>query len=95
MAERLTAVEVKVDHLSQKIEESKKSLDLHSAKTDKSFSEIERTLRTQGDSLDRITRWLDAAPKILKMFIALILAATLFLSNGWLFVFNLIATALK
>ncbi len=95
MSERLTAVEVKVDHLSEKIELSNKALDAHSDKTDKNFEEIGRTLRQQGDNLNRITHWLDTAPKILRIAIACILAATLFASNGWTAVFNLIASILK
>lgn len=95
MAKRLVAVEVKVDHLSEKIEIANNTIESHSTKTNKMLVEMGGKIDHQGETLSRITLWMEAAPKIIKVGLGVVLAATLLSSNGWKVVFDLVLSLMK
>lgn len=95
MAKRLVAVEVKVEHLSEKIEVVNNTIESHAIRTDKSLLEMGTKIDHQNDTLNRITIWLEAAPKLIKICIGVFLAATLFASNGWRVMIDLIVALVK
>lgn len=95
MVKRLAAVEVKVDHLSEKIETSNTVIENHVKKTEKNFEEMGKRYSQQEDTLKRIVLWMDTAPKLIKLFIAVVLAATVVSTNGWKMVFDIILNVLK
>lgn len=95
MAKRLVAVEVKVDHLSEKIDTANNTIESHSTKTNKILMDMGSKIDNQGITLSRITLWMEAAPKIIKVGLGVVLAATLLSSNGWKVVFDLVLSLMK
>jgi hypothetical protein len=99
MAKRLAAVEVKVEHLTEKAEATNNALEAHAIRTEKSLHDIRADMGSKldqhGDLLKRITIWMEAAPKLIKIFIAILLAAILFSSNGWKIIVDMITMVIK
>lgn len=95
MAKRVIAVEVKVDHLTERLEITNETIEAHCQKTDKNFEEIGKAISQQKDDTRRIMIWLDTAPKMFKVFIAIILASILISSNGWKVALNMVMGLIK
>jgi hypothetical protein len=95
MAKRVIAVEVKVDHLTEQLEATNNTIEEHSIRTDRNFEEIGKAISQQKDDIKRITIWIEAVPKLFKVFIAVVLTAALISSNGWKLGLNLIMSFIK
>lgn len=95
MAKRVIAVEVKVDHLSQQLEATNQTIESHTQKVDRNFEEIGKSINQQRDDIKRITIWVEAAPKMIKAFIGIVLAATLISSSGWKVALDFIISIFK
>jgi hypothetical protein len=95
MAKRLVAVEVKVEHLSEKVEVINNTIEAHSMRTEKSLQDMGSKIDHQNEMLNRIKIWLEAAPKLIKIVIGIFLTATLFSSSGWKVMVDMIISLIK
>ncbi len=95
MAKRLVAVEVKVEHLSEKIDVVNNTIEAHSMRTDKCLQDMVTKIDHHNETMNVLKIWLSAGPKLIKITIGIFLAAILFSSNGWKIVVDLIVALIK